>query len=249
MDKKNLIFLLLLLNSLVFGQVSNSDQARPIVGCPSISIKMKLLGATFLNGDHHSTSIYKDKLKLEVSDLVGATVNFEMPPNVVDLVQLNIFDKESLKVDSKYAWICEDGLVRDFITGSSTAITFCNISSSTDLYFIEIIQKNHLPVTLDVNPYFEVGKLIDLTKSTEFLLVKNNLIETKGEYFFIPGELDRNRSMNFNDYLLMLKAVSRGFQNQVYDLNFDGKVDVLDQKIVSEYTRLLYQSESSKIER
>lgn len=230
------------------GQVQNIDQARPTALCPSIGLKMKLLGATLSDGTHHSSIEYRDKLKIEVSNLVGPLINFEMPDVVVDLVILNIYDKNGLKVTSKYAWLCEDGTVKDFLTGTSNNILFCEDINSTDLYFIEIKQKNHLSIVLNLSDYFAQGNVIDLTKSSDLILGKSGLIEIKGEFFLIPGELDRNTSLNFSDYLMVMKAINTGSQDSMFDINFDGKVNIEDQKIVSEYTRFLFHSESVNIQ-
>lgn len=186
------------------------------------------------------------------SRLLKMSLGAEPPIGTVDVLKFVLRTKSDpySVVDSAFAWLMEDGTIREYEKGIKTFVIFNIVNANT--YFVEVRHRNHLPI-ISNDPYLFRDKTlvnIDFT-NPKLLQGKGNesfkISNTGGVALMVAGDLYKNslvRETNAHDSFSMIKALRETSPtNKIYsvaDLNMNSLVDIEDKKILDENSKKLY---------
>jgi hypothetical protein len=172
--------------------------------------------------------------------------------SAVDVVQIALLNSATdYAVDSVYAWLMQDGTIRDFQTGDHSFVSFCVASGS---YIISVRHRNHLPIASSASIL-----MMKTPPATPYNLTNgfNVYGYTLGAFHhakevgpgvvaMIAGNVNNTGSLiqrevnAFDYYLVYLQngVLSNGYY--IEDLNGDSDVNAVDLNLVSVNNDELY---------
>ena len=168
----------------------------------------------------------------------------------IDLVKVFLLEPTSpfTKVDSAFAWLMEDGSVKDFRTASEGFVSFCNpaIIDGND-YRIGFQARNHLPVISSNTVKVSTSSTgsYDFTDLTNIYgAVATKSLDGSRDYI-VAGEVTGNTAINAQDFFGVMRKVYNLPVN-VYekeDLNFDMDIEGGDYNLIDyNSVRLFYST-------
>jgi hypothetical protein len=240
-------------NSYVIGEFS------PSVGHFALgsSIIMKGNFKVLLEGSSVGTGMTNTlRTKLLLQDSVASKLlmkpGYSVPATAVDRIALILQNTGTLAyVDTAYAWLLQDGSVRDYATGTRNYISFTK-ANSTSTYYVIVQHRNHLaassnglmlassvPSTLSYDytkGVYGGGALFDAGNNVWKLYASDPYKSWKNQ----TDVLDWIRTADDNN-----TGAYRVGTNAYYrytDLNLDGVVNATDEQVANQHNAKLYYS-------
>ncbi len=170
---------------------------------------------------------------------------FTVPAQAVDVVTIELrpFDNKVLTNATAFAWLMEDGSIRDFETGTKAHLSFASLPVSANGWHVVVKHRNHLTVMSSVGvPVTLVAGVPGQSASQGFIdLTKRENIYGAGFITALPsasspalmiaGNADNsNQRMTAQDFDLIKhdadSPLDMGYKNT--DFNLDGKCNAID---------------------
>lgn len=261
-----IVSLFLINNRLLIAQsaIQNSPSSQSEIMSTD---QLYLTGTVFLEGPYMggkkmSTELQKNNL-LDVfkfdeinpfifvgsSRLLKMNLGAQPPIGAVDVIKfvLRIKIDPYYAVDSAFAWLLEDGTIREYQSGIKPFVIFNIVNANT--YYVEVRHRNHLPIITNDAYIFKDKAMVNIDFSNPKLLrgMANVAYKTNDAALMVAGDVYKTsilRETNANDSFYMTKALKEiSATNKIYsiaDVNMNSIVDVEDKKITDENIKKLY---------
>lgn len=195
----------------------------------------------------------------------GYTVPNEVGNKPVDVIRLDLCKdyQSSTALNTAYAWLMQDGTIRDFETGKEpVARFFRTTASTTQQYVLRVSHQNHLPIaSSELIKVVPVGTPIGTTAETGFIDMtlpasvygaspaeKKGAVLINGKAALIGADIIKTSQLNevnAADYSAVMKAIQEGITSPVYraeDVNMNGKIDIRDVSWTEKQSGKVYYS-------
>lgn len=176
----------------------------------------------------------------------GYSLPTAAPDNAIDVIAVILRETTMPynRADTAYAWLMEDGSIRDFWSGTSAYVNFCDAVPG-NTYYVEVQHKNHLPVmnnaTLTASTAVP-GTFVDF-RSDLNIWGGGGVVQHGADFYIASGNANGDWSVNGLDRFLILVDQGNlvtGFTNTNVDFN-DG-VDIADEQLGQNNSLILLYS-------
>ncbi|SFC18102.1 hypothetical protein SAMN05421780_103182 [Flexibacter flexilis DSM 6793] len=195
----------------------------------------------------------------------GYSLPIQTGNNVVDVITVQLY-RDSISgaalVENAYAWLLQDGTIRDFETGTKPYVYFYRATTLKAAgYFVKVLHRNHLPIfSADSVKLVASPSELGATLQTGFLnMTQPNLIFKanpnaslgakllNGKAAMIAADVYKGtiNEVNTADYDMVSRAVFLAPASPIYtseDVNMNGKVDVADVFFANRQNARVYYS-------
>jgi hypothetical protein len=222
-------------------------------------LKVVLQGPYNIAGDSMSAEMSKPASPFAKLDTVYTATGsaatrmfpgYQVPAGAVDVVTLELRDATTpiVVIDTTLAWLMSDGTLRDFFTGTTNYIGWCDTGAGN--FHIVVKHRNHLGL-MTRNPQALTtaipGSPFDLTVPAN-VQANGGVNVGNGRVGAIAGNCDNSAfargQINVLDfYYVYLKQVTTPSQYAPEDVNLDGVINADDFTLVSKNNDELYNSQ------
>jgi hypothetical protein len=182
-----------------------------------------------------------------------------VPSNAVDIIRIDLFATAggfapSTSIDSTFAWLLDDGSIRNFSTGLNNFAEFCGDAVDGNDYHVMVSHRNHNPVISNAAfTLFEASATsVDLSVTANIYDpsgfgaaakdISGVAVMAAGNVFDDPGAGDVFQ-VNAMDYFVGFYAnagPANGYSRA--DVNLDGSTNAADYNIISSNNDALWTS-------